>query len=70
VVSTGSCMAERASVACTQKILRILLLRPENSARGLQEIIIIRGVYRFALVRHTELTKSDTPLATRALGIG
>jgi hypothetical protein len=33
-------------------------------------IIIIRGVYRFALVRHTELTKSDTPLATRALGIG
>eukprot|EP01047_Picozoa_sp_COSAG01_P090170 COSAG01_NODE_22080_length_872_cov_2.267788_2_plen_99_part_01 len=24
--------------------------------------IIIRGVYRFALVRHTELTKSDTPL--------
>jgi hypothetical protein len=31
-------LAERASVACMQKILRILLLRPENSARGLQEI--------------------------------
>jgi hypothetical protein len=30
--------AERASVACTQKILRILLLRAENPARGLQEI--------------------------------
>eukprot|EP01047_Picozoa_sp_COSAG01_P018061 COSAG01_NODE_970_length_12375_cov_27.268736_3_plen_126_part_00 len=29
-VGTGSCMAERASVACMQKILRILLLRPEN----------------------------------------
>jgi hypothetical protein len=26
--------------------------------------IYIRGVYRFALVRHTELTKSDTPLAS------
>jgi hypothetical protein len=31
-------LAERASVACMQKILRILLLRAENSARGLQEI--------------------------------
>jgi hypothetical protein len=31
-------LAERASVACMQKILRILLLRPENPARGLQEI--------------------------------
>jgi hypothetical protein len=41
----------------------------EGEALELQEIII-RGVYRFALVRHTELTKSDTPLATRALGIG